>query len=104
MVAKRGVRVLSIIDEHHHHHHHHHHHPTSSSFSSPSYPVQAASVFLEVAKTCQNYHPDNIVAIGEATGTLLKKEKATIIFSPSKAMAEVLGDELPFKPGGNNKV
>jgi uroporphyrinogen-III synthase len=65
---------------------------------------QAASVFLEVALSCQSYQPTNVVAIGEATGEILRKAGATIVFSPSKSLAKVLGDELPLVPGGSHRV
>jgi len=58
-------------------------------------PPQAAQVFLEAARTCTLYKPTNLVSIGEATGELLKKAGASIVFTPSKALAKVLVVELP---------
>lgn len=61
-------------------------------------------MFLDVVKTCSKYKPSNIVSIGEATGDILRKAGAEIIFSPSKSLAKVLGDELPPVEGRTTRV
>ena len=52
-------------------------------------------MFLEISRSCPTYRPDNIVSIGEATGAILEKEGASIIYTPSKSLAKVLAVELP---------
>ena len=56
---------------------------------------------MEVAETCRTYKPTNLVSIGEATGDILKKNGGTIIYTPSKALAKVLVQELPEVEGGS---
>jgi uroporphyrinogen-III synthase len=65
---------------------------------------QAAHVFLDVAETCKVYEPTNIVSIGDATGELLRKAGAEIVYSPSKALAKVLAQELPPVPGRTTRI